>query len=110
MILIAYDGTPDAKHAIAVAGSLLFGGPAEVVHVWAPAALPYDSLAIGHGMLPSDAAVGDQYVDTQEEEDARAVARSGADLALEAGFHAEGRAVRAVGPKALALEEEIDRL
>jgi nucleotide-binding universal stress UspA family protein len=109
MILIAYDGTPDAQHAIAVAGSLLFGGPAEVVHVWEPVALPYDSLAIGRGMVPPGVPVDDEYVDAQEE-DARAVAESGADLALEAGFHAEGRAVRAVGSKVLALEEEIDRL
>jgi nucleotide-binding universal stress UspA family protein len=108
MILIAYDGTPNAMHAITVAGSLLFGGPAQVIHVWEPVAVPYDSLAFGRGVLPPGTSV-DEFVDNQEE-DARVIAETGADLALEAGFRAEGRAVRAVGSKAATLEEEIDRL
>jgi nucleotide-binding universal stress UspA family protein len=108
MILIAYDGTPEAAHAITVAGSLLFGGTAEVIHVWEPVAVPYESLAFGRGMLPPGAPV-DEYVEGQEE-DARAVAETGASRALEAGFRAKGRAVRAFGSKAAALEEEIDRL
>jgi hypothetical protein len=34
MILIAYDGSPGSDRAIAVAGALVPGGRAHVVHVW----------------------------------------------------------------------------
>ena len=102
MILIAYDDTPDAAHAIAVAGSLLFGGPAEVIHVWVPVATAADGLAFGSGIVPAD--------DDPQEAEAQAIAEAGTDLALAAGFHAEGRAVRADGSAAGALEAEIERL
>jgi nucleotide-binding universal stress UspA family protein len=101
MILIAYDATPEAAHAIVVAGSLLVGGPAEVIHVWTPVAAPYEVLAFA-------ATVGDDLA--EQEREANAIADTGARLAIEAGFHAEGRAVRANGSAAAALEAQIDRL
>lgn len=74
-----------------------------MIHVWEPYATAYDSLAIAPGLTPDDE-------DDRQEEQARAVADAGARLALEAGFYAEGRAVRANGSAAATLEAEIDRL
>jgi nucleotide-binding universal stress UspA family protein len=100
MILFAYDDTPEAAHAIAVAAALHLRGPAQVIHVWEPYATPYDSLAL---------ATVEEYDDDQER-NAREVADAGAKLATEAGFYAEGRAVRANGSCAGTLEAEIERL
>ncbi len=95
MILIAYDGTGSANRAIAVAGSLLAGGRARVVHVWRPLATPKDGIV--------DDETGGQ------EDEAREVAEAGAVLARAAGFDAEPALVLGDGSPALALEEEIDR-
>jgi nucleotide-binding universal stress UspA family protein len=103
MILIAYDATPESAHAIAVAGELRLGGPAQVIHIWQPYATPVDSLALARGFTSDDDA-------GLQEEEARAVAEAGARLAFAAGFYAEGRAVRANGSAAATLEAEIDRL
>jgi nucleotide-binding universal stress UspA family protein len=103
MILIAYDGTRSAERAILVAGSLLGGGRARVVHVWQPAATLQDGAA-----FVSAAAIVDDEVARQEDE-AREVAEAGAVLARAAGFDAESTLVLGDGSAASALEAEIDR-
>jgi nucleotide-binding universal stress UspA family protein len=92
-ILIAYDGSANSDHAIAVAGELLGGGRAELIHAWEP--------------LTSAAARAAVYVVTyddtrdtldQETAQAHAVAARGVALAAAAGFDASGSAVSGSGP------------
>ena len=107
MILIAYDGTPDAKHAVAVAGKMLRGGRAHVVHVWQPLSAVPAGVATPGAMLPDD--LLDEEIELEESR-ARGVADGGADVARAAGFDADGEAIRSDGPPAQTLEDEIDRL
>ena len=105
MILIAYDGTSCSDHAIAIAGSLLRGGRAHVLHVWQP--LAADAYAMA-GAIPPAGAVADGEID-REEAQAQAVAEAGVALARAAGFDADGEAIEAGSPS-LALEDAVDRL
>jgi nucleotide-binding universal stress UspA family protein len=87
-ILIGYDGSPEARHAVLTTAHLFRGMPAMVVHAWQP--LNTD--------LPPAAAVGaafgggEQLIET-EGDAARAVAAEGRDAALAAGLDAVGLAV-----------------
>jgi nucleotide-binding universal stress UspA family protein len=103
MILIAYDGTRSAERAILVAGSLLGGGRARVVHVWQPMATPQ----AGAAFVAAAAIVDDEVV--RQEDEARDIAEAGAVLARAAGFDAEPALVLGDGSAASALEAEIDR-
>jgi nucleotide-binding universal stress UspA family protein len=108
MILIAYDGTAAANHAIAVAGELLCVGHAHVVHVWQPLATLAESLPVPGVALASGTAL-DEEIGRQEAR-ARGVVDAGIELARAAGFDADGEAVRGDGSPAQALEQEVDRL
>ena len=108
MILIAYDGTPDANHAIAVAAALLGGGHAHIVHVWQLLSAPEEGVVFP-GALPPAADTLDKEIGLQEAR-ARGVTDAGVELARAAGFDADGDAVRSDGLPALMLEHEIDRL
>ncbi|MFT4036190.1 MAG: universal stress protein [Patulibacter sp.] len=84
-LLIAYDGSDNASHAISVAGQLLGHGlNAEVVHAWEPG-------AGGRRVLTAIATEGTGGVDA-ELQHAEAVARQGVVLAQAAGFIATGHA------------------
>ena len=92
-ILIAYDGSDNAGHAIAAAAELLGGGRAVVVHAWEPvssAAARSAVYAIGFDATPDALA--------HEREQADAVAARGTALALAAGFDATGVARSGSGP------------
>jgi len=82
-ILICYDGSEGAKHAIEAAAGLLSGHPAVV-------------LAVGPPLTPEEsyAALGPMTPSFQElnEEQALERAKEGAELARSAGFAAEARA------------------
>lgn len=108
MILIAYDGTSSADHAIAVAGALLRGGCAHVIYVWALPADPRDAYAFAGPFAPAGAPVDD--VVERQERDARTIAEAGAALARAAGFDADADAVCGPSSPAQTLEDEIDRL
>ena len=102
-VLFAFDGSPHAREAIARAGALLKPGPAVVATAWttfegaAPAAL----LALpGHVVRES---VAD--LDSASRETAEELANEGAELARDAGFEAEPRAIRSSGPFFAALLE-----
>lgn len=105
MILIAYDGTSCSDHAIAVAGALLRGGRAHVLHVWQP--LTADAFAMAGAIPPAGVPVEGEI--DREEALAQAVAQKGVALARAAGFDADGEAIEAASP-ALALEDAVDRL
>ncbi len=88
-IIIGYDGSPVADHAIREAAALLGPRPALVVVVWESGAA-YE--ALGGGVMPpipvdfGSAALTDQAM----YEGAQRMASHGAILATEAGFDAEG--------------------
>ena len=107
-VLLAYDGSDNAKAAIERAGAVLRHGPAVVATAWtsfedsAPAAL----LAMPKDMVRDSA----QALDEAGRETAEETAAEGAELARAAGFDAEPRAVRSKGPFFAALIHLADEL
>jgi EmrB/QacA subfamily drug resistance transporter len=102
-ILIAFDGSENARHAIRVAGRELSGGRAAVLHVWEP--------LTGDGPpVPSALASGAGEAEIElEAERARATAEEGASLARIAGFDAEAHALRTDGSIGEAIVDYVNR-
>ena len=105
VVLIAYDGSANADHAIDVAGVLLGGGPAEVVHAWEPvssAAVRSAIYAIAYDdsgeMLARERALADE------------VAEAGVARARAAGFDATGGARSGSGPLWQTIVERAEEL
>ncbi len=94
-IILAYDGSKNAKHAITTAGELLHGH-AVVVHVYAtpqpPAALA-PSAEIAQAIDPA----ATEELDQRAREQATSVVQEGVDLAREAGFDPEAELVAGDG-------------
>jgi nucleotide-binding universal stress UspA family protein len=88
MILIAYDGSPDAKAAIERAGQLLPGRPATVLTVWER----FEEVLMRVGAGMPIGSVDYEELDRSSEEQARQRAEEGAELARAAGLKAEARA------------------
>jgi nucleotide-binding universal stress UspA family protein len=90
MILIAYDGSDDAKSAIEHTGSLMSGQPALVVTVWEP----YIQILTRHP-APGTLLAGDNMteIDGASREAADDRAEEGAALARVHGFSASSRGV-----------------
>ena len=103
MVLIAYDGSPHARAAIARAGETLRPGPAVVATAWTSFADSAPRAVLRDAVRP---VVED--LDAAGREEAEALAAEGADLARAAGLDAEPRAVRAAGPFFAALLEAAD--
>lgn len=102
-IIVAYDGSENARHAIEVAARELGPRPAEVLHVWEPLVSASSRLAIY-------AAIGgaaDQELEL-EAQSAQATAEEGGRLAREVGFDATAVAVRSNGPPADAIVEYVN--
>ena len=94
-LLICYDGSDDAKQAIARAAPLFPGRTAIVLHVWEPlkdaaSVPPVPGL---HGALEA----GLMEMDQIGEDVSRRTAEEGAKLATSAGFEAEPSSVCAPG-------------
>jgi nucleotide-binding universal stress UspA family protein len=104
MILVAYDGSDEAKRAVAVAGSL-FSGPAVVLHVVVPQTVVTPHSA--PGALGPDAG---QLIETDDEalERGRDVAEAGAEMARREGLAAEPALAHA--PEAQGVAETIVRI
>ena len=92
-VLIAYDGSPAAREAIAAAGRLLPGRAAFVVHAWeSPYRRSVTGRALSHAPLPEIREVtGD--LETLLRETAEATVEEGVELARAAGLEAGGDAV-----------------
>jgi nucleotide-binding universal stress UspA family protein len=91
--LVAYDGSPAAREAIAVAGRLLPGRPALVVHAWeSPLRHGLSGRAISGAPLPEIREVSGD-IETWLRESAEATVEEGIGLAQEAGLEASGEAV-----------------
>ena len=104
-LLLCYDGSEDAKHAIEHAGRLLGGRDALVVTVWQP------TPALGSFAF---AGATDSMFDFVEVNRAAAdlggrVAGDGVRIAQQAGLHAEPVAVEATGPVWKTIVEIADR-
>lgn len=79
-ILLCYDRSDGARHAIATAGAFFPGRKAIVLHVWSPVAV---AVAAYGGLMPLP-----DYDDSELEKVAREVADEGAGLAKAAGLDA----------------------
>lgn len=99
-IVIAYDGSENARHAIAVAAGQIGPRRAAVVHVWEPLASAGSRLAI---YAPMGGATAQELA--AEAERAQATADEGARLARDAGFDAQAVAVRTDGPIAAGISD-----
>jgi nucleotide-binding universal stress UspA family protein len=82
-ILIAYDGSEDAKFAVTSAGALLTPGPALVVTMWLAAER---SVSTSAGLATYAPVFGE--IDELERTNAQATAEEGVALAREVGFDA----------------------
>jgi nucleotide-binding universal stress UspA family protein len=85
VILICYDGSTDAKEAIAHGARMLQGQRATVLTVWSP----FDAAALGLSGGVEDMQASDEAGRMHAEQQAEA----GARLAIELGFDAEPRTV-----------------
>lgn len=94
-VLLCFDGSEDAAHAISAAGALLPAGDAVVLSAWEPLEMwePYDPGAVVSGALSrlGSRALG---LDEVARELAEATAEQGTELAQTAGFAAAARAAR----------------
>jgi nucleotide-binding universal stress UspA family protein len=86
-ILIAYDGSDDAKAAIAFAGTLLAGRRAVVLTVWERLGMASARASAGLMMTIDDSPAADEAVGQAMRE----LAGQGAELARQAGFDATPR-------------------
>jgi len=103
-LLICYDGSEDAKHAIEEAGRLLAAKPALVITVWQPTA------ALGSFVWGGETASMVNFVelDRAGAEDAGRIADEGVRLAHDAGFEGEPVAIKATGPVWRTIVETAD--
>jgi len=88
MILIAYDGSPDAKEAIKRAAELMRGRPATVVTVWEQ----FEDLVTRVGAGMPVGSVDYAGLDRSYEEQAHQRAEEGAEYARGAGLKAQAHA------------------
>jgi nucleotide-binding universal stress UspA family protein len=108
MVLICYDGSPDSKTAIALAGQLLQGHPATVLTVWEPFMEVMTRTPSGFGMAPGMVNVDE--IDTANEQSSLDRAKEGAKLAAEAGLDAQPKCRSQVTSVANAILAEADEL
>jgi nucleotide-binding universal stress UspA family protein len=90
MILIAYDGSDDAKSAIQHAGELMPGQPAVVVTIWEPYLQMITRYPSPTAMLAGEDNVA---IDAASQADAEQTAEEGAALARSHGLDATSRIV-----------------
>jgi nucleotide-binding universal stress UspA family protein len=87
VILIGYDGSPDARAAIQQTGALLKDRPATVLTVWEPF---QDVMARSGAGLPIGS-VDYEELDRSSEQEAGRAAEEGAELARNSGLKAQAR-------------------
>lgn len=104
-LLLCYDGSEDAMHAIQRAGVLFAGRRALVVTVWQPTAGPGSVAWSG----ATASTVNFFELDRAAAEDGGRIASDGVRVAREAGLEAEPVAVEAVGPVWKTIVEFADR-
>jgi nucleotide-binding universal stress UspA family protein len=108
-VIVGYDGSDDARAAIRRAGPLIGPRPAVVAHVWEPlsALLLHTDIQRLSGSMREAA----EELDAGDARRAEELAAEGAEVAREAGFDAEPRAVTGkpkAWPALLELADEVD--
>jgi nucleotide-binding universal stress UspA family protein len=98
-LLLCYDGSDDAKHAIKEAASLFGSRPALVLSVW------QDASAVPAFMWMSGSVGGFEELFAAARDGAGRVAEEGAALAVAAGLTAEPLVAEATGPTWQAIVE-----
>lgn len=93
-VLLCYDGSDTAKHAIDEAGKVLRPGPAIVVTVWRRVVYAIAD----YGAASMAAPVDTSNLDIEVEKACKVTVDEGADRARTAGFDAESATVEATGP------------
>jgi nucleotide-binding universal stress UspA family protein len=104
-VLLCYDGSEGADHAIAAAGRLLAPRRALVFHTWESWVAEAPALAGVSATVQGMASELDEVADEQSEH-RMAV---GVELAARAGFDASGLSERAIGPVWKAVLDAADR-
>src|SRR3954471_8809868 len=99
-IVIAYDGSENARHAITVAAGQIGPRRADVVHVWEPLASAGSRLAI---YAPMGGATAQEL--EAEAQRAQVTPAGGPRLAREAGFDAQPVTLRTDGPIAAGISD-----
>jgi nucleotide-binding universal stress UspA family protein len=104
-LVLCYDGSEDARHAIQYAGELFAGKRALVVTVWRP------TVALGGlGMAGETAGMVDFFeLDQASAEHGGRVAEEGVRIAREAGLEADPAVVKATGSVWSAILDTADR-
>jgi len=102
-VLLCYDGSPEAAHAIEVAGRALAGGRATVLYAW-------HSTSEELARFGTPAVYGSPEDFERDREHALGVARAGAELAHKAGFEAEARTAHSAAPTWAAILYASDEL
>lgn len=106
-VLIAYDGSTSAKHAISVAHSVLERKAAILLHVWTP---PLAVVADAFGAPSSPQGPSLVELERWALERAQQIAAQGHDLARHQGFAVEARVERADAPVWRAILDVADEI
>ena len=102
-MLIAYDGSPDAKAAVALAGHLFDGSTAIVLTVWEGL-----STVVARADAGMPSSLDFERIDRECEQRAHDLAVDGAGHARASGLQAEARATKRRGSLAETILEEAD--
>jgi nucleotide-binding universal stress UspA family protein len=104
-VVLCYDGSPDARHAIRRAGEMFLGHSALVITVWQPTGGLGTFVWAGE----SAGAVDFQALDHAVAAESFRIAREGTSIAQEVGLSAECLVVKAGGPVWKAILEVAER-
>lgn len=111
LVLIAYDGSDNAKQAITYTARFLRSSRVAVVSVWAPLAIQTAQLStMWGGMTTAGWSADEGAADRWAEDEARRVAEEGAALARAAGLEATASAHPAAGAVWTGIVDAADEL
>jgi nucleotide-binding universal stress UspA family protein len=108
MLLIAYDGSPDAKAAIQHAGELMPGTAATVLTIWEPFTKLLDRTP--ETLRPLAAVRNADEIDRQSAADAQESSQEGVELARQVGLDATPLTTSLAGSTADTIIEQADSL
>jgi nucleotide-binding universal stress UspA family protein len=109
MVLICYDGSPDARSAIEHIAELLDGQPATVLTVWEPFVEVLARTPSGYGLAGGMVQIDE--IDDASRQSAQERADEGAELARQLGLNAQARVCpqrTTVAAAILSVADEID--
>lgn len=108
MILIAFDGSQDARAAVEQAAKLFPDQRATVLTIWQPFVEVVARTGVGFGMIPS---IPDPVeIDAASQKTAEQTAGAGLELAAEHGMQAEARTTSYISTTGRAILSEAERI